>query len=333
MTKAGSFRARAVAAARERIVDAARDAARSVRAGVAWAWTRRPAPRRAAAMAFVAATAAACAWAVLAQARLPSRLPSAIDWAAARALLERDARPGDAVVLAPPWAERAREVLPASVAVLAQSRYAGEDLIGVRRVWLLSLPDAPRFTWDVELDLLERAARSEPPARLGAIAVTRYELAFPTLPLAFLPDRLGRASVSLGTAPCLPEGDGRFRCGAGAAQVERSVREVGGVPRPCLAATAPAGVGAPLIVEFSPTRIGRTLYGHAGPAGQGLGGALVRIAVQLDGEEVGAAEISPTAWGSFRIDMTRVAGQTRPLALVLTSPGPLALCLDAVVLP
>jgi hypothetical protein len=333
MNEPGSFRKRAVTAARERIADSVREAVRSVRAAIAWAWSRRPAPGRAAAMAFVVATAAASAWAVLAQARLPARLPSAIDWAAARALLERDARPGDAVVLAPPWAERAREVLPPSVAVLAQSRYAGEDLVGIRRVWLVSLPDAPRFSWDVEVDLLERAARSEPPARLGAIAVTRYELAFPTLPLAFLPDRLGRASVSLGPDPCVAEGDGRFRCRAGAARLERSVREVGGVPRPCLAAAAPAGMGAPLIVEFPATRIGRTLHGHAGPAGRGTGSALVRIAVQLDGEEVGAAEVSPAAWGAFRIDMTRVAGQTRPLALVLTSPGPLAMCFDAVVLP
>jgi hypothetical protein len=33
------------------------------------------------------------------------------------------------------------------------------------------------------------------------------------------------------------------------------------------------------------------------------------------------------------VDTTRSAGQSRALSLVLTSPGRLALCLDALVLP
>jgi hypothetical protein len=283
---------------------------------------------------FVGAVATVAAWAVLAQARLPAALPTALDWAAVRALLERDARPGDAVALSPPWPERAREVLPASVAVLAQPRYAGEDLVGVRRVWMLSLPDSPRFRWDVEVDLLERAARSDDPVRLGAFEVTRYDVAFPTLPLAFLPDRLARATVRLGEAPCLPDGAGRFRCDE-FAEVERSVREVAGVARPCLAATTPEPLEAPLVIEFPPGRIGRTLHGHAGVVGSAApGGAPIRIAVHLEGEEIGAAEIEQAAaWSGFQIDMTRVAGQTLPIALVLTSPAPLRLCLDASVLP
>jgi hypothetical protein len=327
------LRERAVAAARERSAAAVRDTLGAARRALGWAWSRRPPAPRALAIAFVAASAAVSAWAVLAQARLPAALPGSLDWAAARALLERDARPGDAVALSPPWAERAREVLPSSVTVLAQRRYAGEDLVGVRRVWMLSLPDTPRFRWDVEVDLLERAARSDDPLRLGAFEVTRYDVAFPTLPLAFLPDRLGRATVRLGEAPCLADGAGRFRCDE-FAEVERSVREVAGVPRPCLSAAAPTPLDAPLVVEFPPGRIGRTLHGHAGIAGgDGSPGPPVRIAVHLDGEEVGAAEIELAAWSSFRIDMSRVAGQTLPLALVVTSPAPLALCLDAAVLP
>jgi hypothetical protein len=275
-------------------------------------------------------------WAVLVQARLAARLPSPVEWAAARSLLEGDARPGDAVALSPAWVERAREVLPASVPVLAQRRYAGEDLVGVRRVWLLSLPRAPRFAWQLEVDLLERAARSEEPARLGAIELTRYDLAFPTLPLAFLPDRLGRATVSLGDARCTRVAQERFRCGDGSATVQRSVREVAGVPRPCLSVEAPVGIDAPLVLAFPDVRIGRTLHGHAGLAGAvraSPSGTPVRIAVELEGEEVGSAEVTPSGWDAFRIDMTRVAGHTRRLALVVTSPGPLALCLDALVLP
>jgi hypothetical protein len=322
---------RAASAARERTSAALRDAVRSAVAGGSWLWARRPPAPRAAAILFVAATAAVSAWAILAQARLPARLPSAVDWAAARALVERDARPGDAAALAPPWAERAREILPASVPVLAQRRYAGEDLVGVRRLWLLSLPEAPRFSWEVEVDIVERAARSEAPARLGALEVTRYDLAFPTLPLAFLPDRLARAEVWLGALPCSRETADRYVCGDRSAEIARTVREVDGVARPCLSALAPATLDEPLVVTFPPTRIGRTLLGHVGRVGGE--GAPLRISLQLEGDEIGAAEIDVAAWTPFRVDLARAAGQTRPLSLVLTSPAPLDVCLDAAVMP
>ncbi len=71
--------------------------------------------------------------------------------------------------------------------------------------------------------------------------------------------------------------------------------------------------------------------------GLGRGGsaapAPIRIAVLLDGEEIGAAELPGTGWSRFRIDMARSAGQSRAISLVLTSPGRLSLCLDALVLP
>jgi hypothetical protein len=110
------------------------------------------------------------------------------------------------------------------------------------------------------------------------------------------------------------------------------VRDVGGVPRPCVTVTAPAGLGAAIVIEFPAGRIGRTLYGHAGPAGTERGGP-VHVAVVLDGEEIGSAEVPVEAWIPFRVDMTRVAGAVKPISLVITSPGPLGVCLDAMVLP
>lgn len=325
------LRERAVAEVRERAASSRRALARACRSAASAAWSRRPPPSRAAAIALCAAMAAVSAWAILAQATLPGRLPAPLDWAAARTVVERDLRPGDAVALSPPWAERAREVLPAGVPVLAQRRHAGEDLVGVRRVWLLSLPAAPRFTWDAEVELVQRAVRADPPQRLGALEVSRHELAFPTLPLAFLPDRLAGADVRLGDAPCRRDASGAFRCGERAAAVERAVREVGEVPRPCLVATAPAPLGAPLRIEFPPARIGRTLHGHAGPVGPGR--AALRIAVELEGEAVGAAEVEAAAYTGFQVDMSRHAGQTRALSLVLTSEDALGtLCLDPIIL-
>jgi hypothetical protein len=325
--------ARAAALLRERLREAGRDAAAAVRAGASAAWASRPAAPRAAAIALAAVVTLAGAGSVLAQARAARGLPSALDWAAARALVERDARPGDAAAVSPAWAERARELLPSSVPVLPFSRPSGEDLVGVRRVWLLALRDAPWARRGAELDLAGRAARTERAARLGALEVTRFDLSFPTIPLAFLPDRLGQATVTLGGAPCEPAGPARFRCAGGAVEVAREVREVAGVPRPCLTASGAAPLDAPLAIAFAPLRLGRTVHGHAGPAGDAGPRAPVRISVLLDGEEAGAAELPGGGWSPFLIDTSRSAGQQRSLSLAVTSPGRLALCLDAMVLP
>jgi hypothetical protein len=323
---------RVVARLLRREVEHVRTTVRGWLSVVAWAWRHRPPGPRLAAIAFVCGAALAGAIGVVAQARLPGRLPSPRDWEAVRALVARDARPGDAVVLSPPWAERARELLPSTAPVLARTRWTGEDLLGVKRVWLLSIPRAPGFSWDPELDLLERASREAPADAVGAFEVTLLDLAYPTLPLAFLPDRLAGALLTLGGAPCAEDGAGGHRCDAALpAHVRREVRELAGAPRPCLAVALPGG--APLALGFSPVRVGRVVRGHAGALGGGTLAPL-RIAVVLDGEEAGAAELSGEGFLPFQIDTTRFAGQPREVSLVLTTPAASAeLCLDAVTLP
>jgi len=315
-----------------REVQAIRETLRSWARLARAAWSRRPPAPRATAIGLSGALALAGVLAVLAQARLPGRLPSARDWEALRALLEREARPGDAVALSPHWAERAREVLPASLPILAHARFAGEDLVGVRRVWLVSLVDAPGFSFAPEVDLVQRAARSDPPGRVGALEVTRYDVAFPVLPLAFLPDRLALAEVSRGGVRCDADGAGGFRCGGASARVAREVREVAGAPRPCLVAVP--GDGEPLTFDFPPVRVGRLLRGHAGAVGSARLAAPLRVAVLVDGEEAGAAEVSGAAFAPFQMDTTRFAGRNRRVSLVVSTPGGGAeVCLDAVTLP
>lgn len=268
---------------------------------------------------------------MLVQARLPDRLPSDLDWAAARALVERDARPGDAAALSPPWAERAREVLPASIPVLAERGYAGEDLVGVRRVWLLSLHDAPGFSYRIDGDLSERSSQWSTTERLGAIEATRYDLAFPTLPLAFLPDRLAGAAVSLGSEPCAPDQKGGFACETPSpARVQREMRDVAGSPRPCIVATLDPAIASPLVLSFPSLRVGRVVHGHAARLGAERGP--IRVSVQVDGEDAGDAEV-PGPARPFRIDTTRFAGRSGTVTVVVTAPGARSVCLDAVVLP
>lgn len=303
------------------------------------AWRRRPDGTRTLAIVFAALLVATGLHGIRFRATLPSRLPAPLDWRALGALLERDARAGDAVALSPEWAERARVVAPARVPVLAAATYEGEDLAGVRRLWLVSLPRAPGFNYDVEVDLLGRASRNDVPLELGGLEVTRYDVGAPVAPLAFLPDRLAAAEVRLGAGVCDPEGAG-FRCAIPAAArptllVERTVREVGGLPRPCLLASPDAAAGAPLSLAFPDVPVGRVVRGHAGLAGDPPGVRTpVRIAVLVDGEEAGAAELSAPGWSAFQIDTSRFAGRSRTLSLVLTTTGrPGPLCLDAVTLP
>ena len=73
---------------------------------------------------------------------LPARLPDPAAWAEAAAALRARARPGDAVQVWPPWAERARMLVDA-VPVYAEEDLQRAEYPGVQRLWLLALPAAP----------------------------------------------------------------------------------------------------------------------------------------------------------------------------------------------
>lgn len=294
--------------------------------------------RRQAAALFALGVVGASAAGLAFQLRLDGRLPSALDWRSAAAVLARDARPGDAVVLSPWWAERAREILPATLPVLAFPGLAGEDLLGVRRVWLLELPGAPFRRRDAERELLARAGAVEGPQRLGRLELTRFDLRAPALPLAFLPDRLAGAEVALGGAPCAQGPGGRRRCpGPPYVEVAREVREVDALPRPCLYAH-PSPEGA-LTLRFPDVPMGRSLRGHVGIVGEAaLGGnAPVRLAVSADGQELGVVEAPPRdpAWRRFELGTAAFAGRSAALTFSVTAADPARrhFCFDAYTLP
>ena len=273
-------------------------------------------------------------------ATLPARLPSPLDWRSAAVLLARDARPGDVVALDPSWAERGREVLPASVPVLAFPRLAGEDLLGVRRVGLVALPRAPGRHATLERDLVARAGRAFGPLRLGGLEIARYDLRSPLLPLAFLPDRLATASVSAGGEACARDDRGAFRCPAiSSVVVAREEREVDFLPRPCLFAH-PAPPGAePLTVVFPDVPMGRALQGHTAIVGEAAltASAPVEVAVKVDGEVVGTAEEPPgqLGWHAFRFDTPRAAGRVATVTFTVAAADAARreFCFDAYTLP
>jgi hypothetical protein len=248
--------------------------------------------RRLLAAALAAAVAGLGLSGLVFQQRLGARLPSDLDWRAAAAVLARDTRPGDAVALSPGWAERGRLALPPGLPVLAFPRYAAEDLLGVRRLWVLALADSPGGggAGAIERDLLARAGRHEPAQRIGALALSRHDLASPALARAFLPDLLapgsGPARVRRGEVACAPDAAGQLRCGDEPGP-SRQVRAVEGLPRPCIAVRAGP---LPFTLAFSGLPSGTRLRGHAGlvdPTGRARepAGPPLRVALRAPGAE------------------------------------------------
>jgi hypothetical protein len=265
------------------------------------------------------------------QATLPSRLPTPTDWKAVASVLGREARPGDVVALAPPWAERGRELLPdripsrpdAILPVLAFPSYAeaDEDLPGVRRVWLVSLPGVPGGPGPFHAQLAARAERFEGPQRIGRLELTRYDLRSPSTPLWSLADRLPAASIE-------PAGAG----------VTREIREVGFLPRTCAVTRFAGPDAAPVTIRLPGVPVGRTLRGHLGIVGDAPSRLpSVSARVKLDGVDVGGTEISPGGplRKGFTVDTSRFPAPTRDVTVEVLASGPLprGACLELEALP
>jgi len=264
-------------------------------------------------------------------ATLPGRLPSSTDWKAVATLVTREARPGDAVALSPAWAERAREVLPdrlpsrpdLSLPILALPSYGEEeeDLPGVKRVWLVSIPDAPGASPRIAEQLASRSERSEAPLQVGRLTLSRHDLRSPLLPLHSFPDELASASIRS------PGG-----------RVSRETREVDLLPRTCIVATFPGPRPEPATLSFPAVPVGRALRGHLGLVGDVSGGAPpVSLRVKVDGLEVGRAEATAgrPGWTAFQIDTSRISGPSHEVTLEVTPSGPLprGVCIDLRSLP
>ncbi len=269
------------------------------------------------------------------QLALPSLLPTRLDWEAATALLERDGRPGDAVLTSPVWAERIRMMAPRDLRVLVQPRFAPADIEGVRRIWLVSLPRAPGFSWQPEVDLLGRSSAPDPPLAVGRLEIGRFDIAHPDLPLVSLAERLAAATVTMGGQPCAADGAG-FRCSSERAQLalENGVVEANGLPRSCLVARASGGA-AQVLATFAGIPVGRVLRGSVGtlPPGGESASIPLTVVVRIDGEEAAAVELDGAGWPTFRVDTGRWAGEKHSVGLELVVPENRELCLQAVTLP
>jgi hypothetical protein len=264
-------------------------------------WAARPPQPRLAAQGLVAALVLLGLASLDARGRLADRLPSALDWRALNALLERDARPGDLVAILPPWLERARQVVPARLPVLASSALDTEWLPGVRRVWLVAASGVTRL--GPLLPLAGRAGSSVT-QQVGRLQVTRLDLAEPVIPVASLAEWTGTTL--------------RWR-------------EVQGVARRCMELLP--GAGPQARPEPPPLLLGSALAGHAAllpPATVGR----ARLLIRLDGAPPVPVEVtSRDGWQPFLVDTTRFARTPHRVSLEWEAPPGAGLCVEALVLP
>jgi hypothetical protein len=105
---------------------------------------------------------------------LPFRLPSDADWAEAAGALRAGAVPGDAVQIWPVWAERSRLFVDRAP-VLAEEDPRSADYVGVRRLWVLSLPRTPFFRAP-DGALRARGATAADEQRFGALSLRAWDL-------------------------------------------------------------------------------------------------------------------------------------------------------------
>jgi hypothetical protein len=82
------------------------------------------------------------------QLTLPGRLPRAEHEAQVAAVLAKDARPKDALLLFPWWTERARLIAPEPVRVVGHLGSDADDLEDHPRIWVLAQPNLPRADAD-----------------------------------------------------------------------------------------------------------------------------------------------------------------------------------------
>ena len=231
---------------------------------------------------------------------MPWRLPSDADYAEVAAALRVRAGAGDAVQVWPPWAERARRFVN-SVPVRAEEDLRAADFAGVRRLWLLALPAAPRAGLRGAREALRaRGAAAGEEVRFGALSLQPWDLQGPPV-ISWLTDPREEHEVDYVARQCV-----QVRLGRPADPGRLQARGEGGVLH------VRAGLGGE-----------RAYQGHRGP---------VRVEVLIDGVRAGELAVPPTvppASGWRRLDLAVEAGEHAFTFLVSAADVDRPFCLSA----
>lgn len=227
------------------------------------------------------------------------RLPSDADYAEVAGALRARARPGDAVQLWPPWAERAR-LFVTGAPVLAEEDLATADYAGIERLWLLALPHVPHGGLEGARASLERrgAVRKGEGQGFGALWLEQWDLRAPPLVSWLLP-------------------------------VADEAHEVDYVARRCAHVVVGSTVrarGGGAALHLRAGIIGERAYDKERPA--------IGVQVTVDGAPLGTVTVPPTAppasgWHALDVALTPAAGEREFAFAVSSSDASRPFCLSA----
>lgn len=191
---------------------------------------------------------------LLFQLRVPMLLVSDAEYDQVRQVLEAEAQPGDALLLAPWWTERARLFSPDRVTVVGYQGSDGDALEHHPRVWVLAQPDLPKSGWSAFWPAFSPSRTAVGTERsFGHLRLSLFQNGRYRPPRFSFVDSLATASVYVegpdgSRLPC--SWDGRaHRCGGGN-YVAVEWHEIRFQPRRCLRLFPPGGP-AKLVVELA----------------------------------------------------------------------------------
>lgn len=205
--------------------------------------------------------------------RLPLRLPTEEQYRSVAAVLGREARPGDAMLLYPWWTERARLFAPPFVSVVG---YLGSDrdpLTSFSRIWVLAQPNLPRSDISAfQRDFLPGRSRLGDLRTFGnlELALYRNELHRPVVFSSVSAVASARVYIETPGAPrveCPYDGTAHRCPGSERLRAAAEWHEVMFQPRYCLWMRPPRGTRR-LVIEFPDLPLGDRLALEAGIVGE-----------------------------------------------------------------
>lgn len=270
---------------------------------------------------------------------LPGRMPQPQDWESLRSQLTPRFVEGDAVAVAPGWADRVRLALP-GLRIVGEPDVRGADLRDVRRLWLVGLPSVPRSdVAAVTQWLSSKLTVGGPAEQFGQLTLQRFDNPTFQLPLFLASNELGRAQAAVQQGangqPCTAEGM-RHRC-PGGRTLQAEWREIGFRSQRCISAD-PLGGATKTVVLFRDVLLGRELDVWGAVTGE-MGWrhdadlTPVRLEVAVDGQLAGVVEVRPGTVPAqhLKVDATRYGPGEHALAFAISSANPRdrEFCFDA----
>ena len=248
------------------------------------------------------------------QLKLPSATPSEADYQALAGVIDQEFQPGDVVLLAPWWIERARIFVSEKVPVVGYYGSDGDDLRLHRRIWLVANPSLPKFSWSSFMESFGRGRTPSGQERsFGPLSLTLFTNGRGR-PLRFsAAQSLAQARVYLegpqGQQPCAFSGNS-WRCPNGGEVVEEW-RELHFEPHRCLRFYPPGGA-AKLVAEYGNVPAADTLQlitGYAWERGYYRNMDSTDFGLEVNGEPV-VTKLLPGVEKVYRIDRANTAPGT-----------------------